>query len=392
MIRGRFAILPILFGFFIMGFANLISTAMIRIKAECGLPDLVAGAMPMAIFVWFLIVSLPTGILCGRIGRKNTVLIALGVTVCAMPLPFFASSSVWLYVVALSMIGIGNTILQVSLPALLSNVVDPSQLASRISLGQFFKAVCCAVTPVVAFAAAKWLGNWKYMFVLYGFVGFVAGAWLLLCDMPREAACGSRTSVGSCLSMLRNPYVLAMTVGIVFSVGADIGFAVAIPEYLKVVFKVDIDRAATGPTIYFVAKTIAAFAGSVVFARISAAKCLPWSIGMSILAVVLMFFASTPGVFLVLVFVAALGFANTFGMCMGLAIDREPEKANEISALMVMAIVGGGLITFAMGAAQSAFGATGITALLLMCLSYLLGLGTFASLKSQGIHGGGNGK
>ena len=373
---------PILLGFFAMGFADIISTSTIRIKAECGLSDVLAGCVPMAIFVWFLLVSVPTGVLCGRIGRKRTVVMALFLTAAAMVLPLFAAAErFWLYLVSFSLIGIGNTMLQAGLPALLSSVVPPNQLTSRISLGQFAKALCCAVTPVLALIAAKAFGNWKFIFLFLGGISFAVGLWLTGTRLPKEAAGGTRTTACSCFAMLAHPYVLMMTVGIVFSVGADIGFAVAIPEYLKVVYKVEVDKAATGPTVYFTAKMIAAFVGSILFARISAAKCFPWAVGVSVLAVLGLFMAPNPTAFLVLVFISALGFANTFGMCMGLAIDRVPEKANEISALMVMAIAGGGLITFAMGAAQSHFGASGITCVLLACLLYLMGLGIVAARR-----------
>ena len=378
--KKSLVLLPILFGFFVMGFADIIGTAMVRIKAECGLSDVVAGALPMMIFVWFLLISIPTGVLCGKIGRKNTVLLALFVTVGAMMLPFAASAErFWVYFVSFALIGIGNTMIQAALPALMSNVVAPDQLTSRISLGQFVKALCAAVTPVVAYVAAKQMGDWKYMFLIYGGLSLVAGVWLALSRIPREEAAGPKTSFGSCFALLAHPYVLAMTVGIVFSVGADVGFAVAIPEYLKTVYRVETDAAATGPTVYFIAKMLAAFAGSIVFAKISAAKCFPWSVGIAVAATAGIFLAPSPTVFLVLVFIASFGFANTFGMCMGLAIDRLPAKANEISALMVMAIFGGGLSTFAMGAVQSRFGADGITCVLLACLMYLLGLGFFAS-------------
>ncbi len=382
--KKQLVLLPILFGFFVMGFADIISTAMVRIKAECGLSDFVAGALPMMIFIWFLLISIPTGILCGKIGRKNTVLIALYTTVAAMFLPFAASAErFWIYFVSFALIGIGNTMIQAALPALMSNVVAPDQLTSRISLGQFVKALCAATTPVIAYLAAVLTGNWKFMFLAFGALSLVAGIWLMVSDIPREEASGPKTSFGSCFALLKNPYVLAMTVGIVFSVGADIGFAVAIPEYLKVVFKVDIDKAATGPTVYFTAKMLAAFLGSIVFAKISAAKCFPWSVGLAVLATTGIFFAPNPTVFLVLVFISSFGFANTFGMCMGLAIDRLPAKANEISALMVMAIFGGGLSTFAMGLVQGRYGSNGITCVLLVCLVYLFFLGIFASISSK---------
>lgn len=182
--------------------------------------------------------------------------------------------------------------------------------------------------------------------------------------------------------MLRHPYVLAMTVGILFSVGADVGFSVAIPEYLKNVYKVDLNRAGMGPTVYFVAKTIAAFLGAVVFAKVSAAKCFPWCMGVGLAATAAIPLVGTPLAFLVCVFVVALMTANSFGMCMGLAIDRVPEKTNEITALMVMAIVGGGLVSALLGVAQRAFGAVGIVGVLLACIGYLLVLGVFANRKA----------
>ena len=185
------------------------------------------------------------------------------------------------------------------------------------------------------------------------------------------------------MRVLADPYILAMTIGVLFAVGADIGLAVAIPAYLKDIFKLSNDAAGTGPSVYFGAKMIAAFAGSIVFAYISAARCFPYLIGMAILAATGLFFAPNPTVFLVLVFFAAVGFANAFGMCMGLAIDRRPDKANEISALMVMAICGGGISTFVMGLVRTAWGAGSITFVLLACLLYLLGLGIFAMRQSS---------
>lgn len=181
--------------------------------------------------------------------------------------------------------------------------------------------------------------------------------------------------------MLKEPYVAAMTAGILFSVGADVGFSVAIPEYLKNVFKVDVNLAGMGPTVYFIAKTVAAFAGAVVFARISAAKCFPWCMGIGLAATASLPFVSTPFAFLAVVAFVALLTANSFGMCMSLAIERFPAKANEISSLMVMAIVGGGIVSAALGVAHSAFGQVGIVATLGVCIAYLFGLGVFAASR-----------
>ena len=387
----RIAILPLLAGFFVMGFGDIIGTVMNQVKAECAAnADAISWLMPIFANVWFLVISIPTGILSGRIGRKNAVLVSLAVTVAAMVVPIFANAERWyLYVVAFAFVGIGNTIIQAALPALMSNVVEPSLLASRISLGQFVKAVCAALTPVFVYLTATAFGNWKLLFPLYGALTAVAAAWLWLTKIPDERCQNNSpthtlvnpTTFTGCLAMLKEPYVLAMTVGILFSVGADVGFSVAIPEYLKNVCKVDVDLAGMGPTVYFIAKTAAAFAGAVVFAKVSAAKCFPWCMGLGLAATAAIPFVSSPFAFLSVVAFVAFLTANSFGMCMGLAIERFPAKANEITSLMVMAIVGGGIVSALLGFAQSVFGPAGIVVTLGLCIAYLFGLGLFASRR-----------
>lgn len=384
--KKRFALLPIMAGFFVMGFGDIVGTVMNQVKAECRLSDVTAGFLPSMIFIWFFLISIPTGVLSGRIGRKNTVLVSLGVTVLAMLLPIAANAErFWIYFVSFALLGIGNTVLQAALPALMSNVVPADQLTSRISLGQFVKAICAALTPVFVYLTATALGNWKLLFPLYGALTVAAAMTLWFTSIPDERASGksaaTATSFASCLAMFKNPYVAAMTVGILFSVGADVGFAVAIPEYLKNVYKVDLNKAGMGPTVYFVAKTLAAIGGAALFAKVSAAKCFPWCMGLGITATVCVFFAGTPFVFLVCVFMAALATANSFGMCMGLALDSVPEKANEITSLMVMAIVGGGVVTPFLGFAQGAVGAAGVVVVLIACLAYLFVLGLFANRR-----------
>lgn len=387
----KIMLLPLLAGFFVMGFGDIIGTVMNQVKAECAAnADAISWLMPIFAYVWFLVVSIPTGVLSGRIGRKNAVLVSLAVTVAAMIMPIFANAERWyLYVVAFAFVGIGNTIIQAALPALMSNVVEPSLLASRISLGQFVKAVCAALTPVFVYLTATAFGNWKLLFPLYGALTVAAAIWLWFTKIPDERHQNHQTTqppnhpttFAGCLVMLKEPYVLAMTVGILFSVGADVGFSVAIPEYLKNVFKVDVDLAGMGPTVYFIAKTAAAFAGAVVFAKVSAAKCFPWCMGLGLAATAAIPFVSSPFAFLSVVAFVAFLTANSFGMCMGLAIERFPAKANEITSLMVMAIVGGGIVSALLGFAQSVFGPAGIVVTLGLCIAYLFALGLFASRR-----------
>jgi fucose permease len=388
--KKKFAILPILAGFFVMGFCDIISTVLNQVKAECQLSDVTAGFLPSMIFIWFFLISIPTGILCGKIGRKNTVLLSLAVTLFAMLLPLLANAErFWIYFVSFALLGIGNTIIQAALPALMSNIVPADQLTSRISLGQFVKAICAALTPVFVYLTATLCGNWKLLFPLYALLTVLAALWLLLTPIADERQNGegneNRTSFKSCMAMLKHPFVLAMTIGILFSVGTDVGFAVSIPEFLKSVYHVDLDMAGMGPTVYFIAKTIAAAVGAILFAKIPAAKCFPWCMAVGLAATVGLFFAPTPTLFLTFIFIAALMTANSFGMCMGMALDKVPEKANEISALMVMAIVGGAIVTPVLGFAQQSAGATGMACVLVCCITVLLTISLLSKRNAKNI-------
>ena len=375
---GIMALLPILFGFFVMGFVDVVGTATAYVKNDFNLSDKVASFLPSMIFLWFFIVSIPTGIMTSRIGRKNSVLVSLAITAVAMLLPVMFYSKYVIFA-AFALMGIGNTVIQAALPPLMSNVIKPEKLTSSLSLGQFVKALCAAVSPLIAATAAQALGNWKLIFPIYGGITLVAAIWLAATPVKREEVSASGATFGGCLSLLGNPFILAMFTGILFVVGVDVGMGYSIPPYLQDVCKLDLNHAAMGPTVYFVAKTIGSFLGAMILAKVSPMKCFPASALLAIAGTVAMLFLKEATAVLACVFVASLGIANIFGMVFGMAMNRLPQKANEISGLMVMAIAGGAIIPPIMGAVKSSVGPNGLIFVLLACLVYLLGLGVFAS-------------
>ncbi len=369
--------LPILFGFFVMGFVDVVGTATAYVKNDFQLSDKVASFLPSMIFLWFFVISIPTGILTSRLGRKNTVLISLAITVVAMFLPL-AIYNKYIVFIAFALLGIGNTVIQAALPPLMSNVVSPRHLTSSLTLGQFVKALCAAVSPIIAATAAIKIGNWKLIFPFYGVVTLVSALWLMLTPIEREKKDGIHTTFAGCLSLLKDPYTLAMFTGILFVVGVDVGMGFSIPPYLQNVCQLDLNQAAMGPTVYFVAKTIGSFLGAIILARFTPSKFFSASAFIALAGTVAMLFFKEATVVLACVFIASLGLSNIFGMVFGLAMNKHPEYANAISGLMVMAISGGAIIPPIMGAVQSAMGPSGLIYVLTACILYLAGLGIFA--------------
>ena len=74
---SKLSIIPVMLCFFAMGFVDLVGIASNYVKEDLNLNDATANLFPSLVFFWFLIFSVPTGILMNKIGRKKTVLLSL---------------------------------------------------------------------------------------------------------------------------------------------------------------------------------------------------------------------------------------------------------------------------------------------------------------------------
>ena len=131
-------LVPVMLCFFAMGFVDLVGIASNYVKADLDLSDSEANIFPSLVFFWFLIFSVPTGVLMNRIGRKRTVLLSLIVTFASLLLPLFGDSY-GIMLCSFSLLGIGNALMQTSLNPLLSNIIAGDKLASSLTFGQFVK-------------------------------------------------------------------------------------------------------------------------------------------------------------------------------------------------------------------------------------------------------------
>lgn len=371
-------VLPIMIGWYVMGFCDLVGTAMGYVQEACAMPadSKIVGFLPSMVFVWFFFLSVPSGMLASRIGRKNTVIVSMAITVFAMALGWFAGKSFAAYLVAFALIGIGNTVIQSALPGLFANVSTPEKMTSLISFGQFTKAICSAMTPMFVWLAATAMGNWRYLFLIYGVLTVVAGVWLFAAPVPREERSGGGAGFLDCLRLLKTPFILLMFTGVFASVAADVGFNVFAKQYLV---SIGAKAPEVGQTVYFVAKMAAAFVGALVFAKVNPAKCYLPTMLLALVPALAMFPQWGLGVSLALIAVIGFALANTFGIALGLALSRYPEKTTEINGLMIMAVSGGALTPPLMGWTGSVSGAL---AVLVACILYMLALSVY-SLKAK---------
>ena len=152
-------LIPVMLVFFTMGFVDLVGIASNYVKLDLGLTDSEANIFPSLVFFWFLIFSVPTGMLMNKIGRKKTVMLSLAVTLVSLLIPCFGDGYV-VMLVSFSLLGIGNALMQTSLNPLLSNIITGDKLASSLTFGQFVKAIASFLAPYIAMwgatAAIRW--------------------------------------------------------------------------------------------------------------------------------------------------------------------------------------------------------------------------------------------
>ena len=184
----KLTLIPVMLCFFAMGFVDLVGIASNYVKEDLNLNDATANLFPSLVFFWFLIFSVPTGMLMNKIGRKKTVLLSLLVTVISLLLPLFGETF-GIMLVSFSLLGIGNALMQTSLNPLVSAVTSGKNLASTLTFGQFVKAIASFMAPYIAMwgavASIPEFGlGWRVLFPIYMIIGVCAT--LFLAGTPIE--------------------------------------------------------------------------------------------------------------------------------------------------------------------------------------------------------------
>ncbi|MDO5524210.1 MAG: MFS transporter [Bacteroidia bacterium] len=359
------------FGFFIMGFVDIVGIATNYVKNDFHLSAGAAGTLPMMVFLWFAIFSIPTGILMGKAGRKKTVLLALVLTSAAMLMPFLLYTF-YAVLFAFILLGISNTILQVSLNPLVAAMFDKQKTASILTLGQFIKSVCSFFGPIVAGFTASQFGDWKLTFVVFAVVSVLSVLLLAFSKVEEVGFESTPATFGGSLKLLKNKFILLCFLCIFLIVGFDVGLNVSIPELLMKHAGLSLESAGYGNSVYFAAKTTGAFLGALLLLKIKPMRYLIVSLIVALMAYLSLMFIHDVWSLRILIFVLGFAGANVFSIIFSFALQRAPSRSNEISALMIMGVVGGAIIPFIQGLINDGVGFVAALSVIFVCLVFIL--------------------
>lgn len=369
-------LIPVMLCFFAMGFVDLVGIASNYVKEDLGLTDSVANVFPSLVFFWFLIFSIPTGMLMNRIGKKKTVLLSLVVTVISLLLPLFGENFP-VMLASFSLLGIGNALMQTSLNPLMALVTGGRNLASQLTFGQFVKAIASFMAPYLAMwgatAVIPNLGlNWRVLFAIYFVIGLLAALLLWITPIGEQRIEGKASSFVDCIKLLGEPIVLLSFLGIMCHVGIDVGTNTTAPKILQERLGMTLNDAAFATSLYFIFRTIGCLTGSF-FLRVMKTKVFfIISVAMMALSMVLMFSGNTKLLLYAGIALVGYGNSNIFSMCFAQALTAMPTKQNEVSGLMVMGLFGGTVFPLIMGFMSDAMGQAGAVAVMAVGVIYLI--------------------
>ncbi len=381
-------LIPLMLCFFAMGFVDLVGIASNYVKADLGLSDTVANVLPSLVFFWFLIFSVPTGMLMNRIGRKRTVLLSLAVTVVSLMVPLFNAGFAAM-LLSFSLLGIGNALMQTSLNPLISTVVRGGNLASTLTFGQFVKAIASFLAPYIAVwgatAAIPSFGlDWRVLFAIYLIVGLLATLLLVATPIEEEPLTGRASSMGDCLRLLGRPVVLLSFIGIMCHVGIDVGTNTTAPKILMERLGMSLNDAAFATSLYFIFRTVGCLTGSLLLRLMPNRTFFIVSVVMMALSMAGLAFGTDRLVLYTAIALVGYGNSNVFSLVYSNALLSVSDKQNEVSGLMIMGLFGGTVFPLLMGFAADAVGQMGAVAVMAIGVVYL-GMATRGLTPDNGL-------
>lgn len=331
-------LLPVLMGFFIMGFCDMVAPVTGLIGAEYGaFGQRAVSFLPTMVFLWFLLLSVPIASLMNRIGRKATARIGYAFTFVGLLLPYFAGQGgalAW-YFAGFGLLGIGNTAIQVAINPLLATVVPEERMTSYLTVGQIFRNTALLLLAPAVTLFVAWTGDWRLLLPVYAALTLAGGVWLQLTEVEEPVPSARAVGIGACFRLLADRTVLLCTLGVACFIAADVGVG-----FVSVRLIDDAGSILT-TTGFYALRIVGTLIGAWVLLRISDVKYLRWNMLLALALCAGLFFVRSGAAVFALVGVLGFTLSCVFATFYAVATRSAPGRSNEVAGLMILAISAG---------------------------------------------------
>lgn len=373
--------------FFVMGVADAMGPFSEAVRQNYQLSNVVATLLSFFVFIAFAVFSVPGGVLAAKIGKKNLLLLGLGLNAAAMLIPCLFEPGFAFLLGCIFVLGVGTTLLQVAGNPIMRDVSAEGKYSRNLSLAQGFKGVGSTISSYLVTAAAGFfllerLG-WRAVFPIFFVLMLITFIWAALLKIE-ETKAEVPPSIGSSLALLGKPFVAFAVFGIFLYVGAEVCMGRFLMPLMKGMGVADGTASKFGPAFFFLMLTAGRLLGPVILHWITPRTFFVISAVLGLAGALILMFGNallTP----LGVLAAGLGYANIWPMLFSITVEKDPKHSSELSGLMCMAIAGGAVVPLLMGKfvdsgwGQNAFLVPAI------CFVYLLMLSLWKEAKKEAV-------
>jgi FHS family L-fucose permease-like MFS transporter len=403
---GAYAFTLIASLFFLWGVANNLNDILIKqFKNAFELSDFRAGLVQSAFYGGYFLLALPASLCMRRFGYKSALLVGLGLYALGAFLfyPAAALRTYALFLGALFIIACGLAFLETSANPLVTVLGPQEGAARRLNLAQSFNPlgsitgiligqqfIFSGVEPTHAQIAAMtasaraayYAAQSSAVQTPYVIIGCVVLLWALLIGtarLPTAIAEPDRRPQGAQpRTLVGNRNLLLAVLAQFFYVGAQVGIWSYLIRYAQQTVPGTSQRhAADFLTLSLVLFMLGRFAGTALMRRIAPARLLAgFAVTAFVLAAVAVLFPGRTGVgaLVAVSFFMSIMFPTIFAL--GLR-GLEDEARKSAAPFLVMAIVGGAILTLLMGGISDAAGIPRAMSVPALCFAVVLGFATY---------------
>lgn len=373
--------------FFLWGMANNLNDILIaQFKKAFTLSDFRAGLVQSAFYLGYFLLAMPAGMFTRRFGFKGAVVVGLLLYACGAFLfwPAAELRTYGFFLLALFVLASGLAFLETSANPFATVLGPPETAAQRLNLAQAFNPLG-SITGVIigqqfifsgiehtpaeiaamdaAHRSAYFASESTAVQLPYLIIGLVVLGWATLILITRfphtdqHAASATRDSGLHLRSLRHNSRFVLAVVAQFFYVGAQVGIWSYLIRYVQATQPGTPQKwAANFLTASLVAFMVGRFAGTALMRRISPTRLLASFAAINVLlcaaAVINLGHAGT-----YMLIASSFFMSIMFPTIFALGVDGMADAERKLgSALLVMSIIGGAVLTAIMGAVSDAGG------------------------------------
>ena len=367
-----------------------------KFQAEYNLPLQIAALLPFAFYLAYGLFSIPFGVAMDRVGARFVLLLGMALMTLGSFL-FYISNNYIVIIVMIFAIGVGVTAIQTAGNPFIRELDNPSKYTANLTAVIGIGALGYAISPLLVPLVENNGLSWNYVYLIFAIINGIILILLLMAKFPKVHILEEeKIRVAKVASLIKNPLILAYSLGIFLYVGAEVGTSSYILIFMNKVHGVGYQdsfwqpgsiwyaafpsKSALVVALFWLLQAIGRLVIAPLMKHISERKIFIFhSLGTIILLVIAI--VGTTNISLIAFALVGYFTCASFTSIFSAAVNSFDSNHGTISGILGTAIVGGAFIGWLVGAVGGALNMQWGMAINLIAFGYVFALAVWGKGK-----------